>query len=117
MGRRCAWRHSASTWPCCITSTPPDIWRDKRLPSLTYDAAADAGDPNRFNILLADNSFSVPESIGNAETASSFASGQLDVVVGNPPWGFPKPIDTWGVENGKVALQVVSAARTQGGRP
>jgi predicted RNA methylase len=84
---------------------PPDIWRDKRLPSLTYDPRADASDPNRFNILLVDNSFSVPESIGHAEAAKPFASGQLDVVVGNPPWGFPKPIDKQGVQNAKVALK------------
>jgi predicted RNA methylase len=84
---------------------PPDIWRDKRLPYLTYDPRADADDPNRFNILLVDNSFSVPESIGHAEAAKPFASGQVDVVVGNPPWGFPKPIDQWGVQNAKIALQ------------
>jgi hypothetical protein len=84
---------------------PPDIWRDKRLPSLTYDSRADADDPNRFNMLLVDNSFSVPESIGHAEAAKPFASGKVDVVVGNPPWGFPKPIDDWGVKNAKVAMR------------
>jgi len=84
---------------------PPDIWRDKRLPSLTYDRRADANDSNHFNILLVGNSFSVPEPIGHGEAARRFASGQADVVVGNPPWGFPKPIDQWGVENAKLALQ------------
>ena len=69
---------------------PPDIWRDKRLPSLTYDPLADANDPNNFNILLVDNSFSVPESIGHPVAAKPFAAGQTDVVVGNPPWGFPE---------------------------
>jgi hypothetical protein len=84
---------------------PPDIRRNKRLPSLTYDPRADADDPNRFNIFLVDNSFSVPESVQHTDTAKSFASGQLDVIVGNPPWGFPKPIDQWGVQNAKVAMQ------------
>ncbi len=83
---------------------PPDVWRDKRLPSVTYDADADAKDPNRFNILVEGNAFSVPELIGQTDAAKPFASGQTDVVVGNPPWGYPKPNDTWGVENAKTSL-------------
>lgn len=84
---------------------PPDIWREKRLPSLTYDPNADGNDPNRFNIVLMGNSFSVPESIQHTETAKRFASGQFDVVVGNPPWGFPKPTDRLGIKEAKVALK------------
>lgn len=84
---------------------PPDIWRDKRLPNLTYDPCAEATDPNRFDILLVDNSFSPLESIEQPETAKRFASGQFDVIVGNPPWGFPKPVDTLGFKNAKIALE------------
>ena len=84
---------------------PPDIWRDKRLPGLTYEPSADPDDPNRFNILLADNSFSVPDSVKNEDVAKRFGPGQVDVIVGNPPWGFPKPVDKWGMQNAKIALK------------
>lgn len=83
---------------------PPDIWRDKRLPSLTYDPTIDRKDPNRFNILLVDNSFSVPESLRDPAVAKRFGPEQADVVVGNPPWGYPKRTDKEGVKHAQIAL-------------
>ncbi|MEO8494151.1 MAG: N-6 DNA methylase [Planctomycetota bacterium] len=83
---------------------PPDIWRDRRLPNLTYDPAIQTPDANRFDILLATNAFTVEPHVEHDEVMKKFCTESIDVVVGNPPWGYPKRKDSKGIAAAKAAL-------------
>ncbi len=73
---------------------PPDI-RDHRLPNLIYSANREETDPKQhFDILVAANAFDVDSAVQEEPIRKRFSSNCADVVVGNPPWGFPKKKDT-----------------------
>ncbi|MCK4341930.1 MAG: N-6 DNA methylase [Phycisphaerae bacterium] len=68
---------------------PPDIL-GHQLPNLIYSANRRKTDPNQhFDILLAANAFEVEAKV-REPIRRRFTSGSADVMVGNPPWGFPK---------------------------
>lgn len=77
---------------------PPDIWRDKRLPNLKYALDADSDEQNRFDILFEANCFDLQEAITHTAARRKLASKTMDVVVGNPPWGYPSKKDQKGIE-------------------
>lgn len=83
---------------------PPDIWRDKRLPNLTYDPGIETPDANHFDILLATNAFTVESHVEHDDVMKKFSAETIDVVVGNPPWGYPKRKDRKGIAAAKAAL-------------
>lgn len=84
---------------------PPDIWRDKLLPYLKYDPKARSNGSRRFDILLEANAFAVEDAVPDETVRGRFGTGSADIVVGNPPWGYPKPKDTVGRRETDVALQ------------
>ncbi len=83
---------------------PPDVWRDKRLPNLTYDPDAGEPDTNHFDILLATNAFTVEAHVRHDEVLKKFSAESVDVLVGNPPWGYPKRTDLKGTAAARDAL-------------
>ncbi len=88
---------------------PPDIWRDKRLPFLKYDPDANSTTDNRFDILLEANAFAVEEAVQVEAVLKRFTSDCADVVVGNPPWGYPPAKDSVGRHATDVALRWCNA--------
>lgn len=80
---------------------PRDILINKSLPYLSYDASV--SDENHFGILLAANAFDIDPAVC-AEHRDRFSYSCADVVVGNPPWGYPKKNDKTGREAAKVAV-------------
>lgn len=84
---------------------PPDIWRDKRLPCLKYDPEARSNGDNRFDILLEANAFAVDQAVQDETLRKRFGTGSADIVVGNPPWGYPPAKDRVGRQATDVALR------------
>jgi hypothetical protein len=84
---------------------PPDIWRDKRLPCLKYDPGAGSEDENSFNILLEANAFAVDSLPAPSAVRLRFGTVAADIVVGNPPWGYPPPKDRVGRDATDIALR------------
>ena len=78
---------------------PPAIWQQikegQRLPSLKYQANS-IGTGEKFNNLIEANAFDVTEKVNDEDVLSKFSSNCADVVIGNPPWGTPKPGDKLG---------------------
>ena len=91
---------------------PREINEERRLPHLKWVPAEVREEqlkrrPNAefYDVLLHENAFR-PVSAGcPAEVAQRFGAGCADVVVGNPPWGYPKSGD----EEGRKALAVALA--------
>jgi len=90
---------------------PPDIWRDRRLPFLKYDPNARSTGDNRFDILLEANAFAVEEAVPDETVRKRFGRGCVDIVVGNPPWGYPPAKDTVGRRATDVALRWCKSRR------
>jgi len=83
---------------------PPDIL-GQRLPNLIYRADRRTADPKQhFDILLAANTFNVEGAVKEEAIRKHFSSNCADVVVGNPPWGFPKKKDFEAWEAATVAM-------------
>ncbi|MFH1748243.1 MAG: N-6 DNA methylase [Planctomycetota bacterium] len=70
-----------------------DIWRDKQLPCLKYDPDARSNGKLRFDILLEANAFAVEDAVPDEAVRRRFGTGSVDIVVGNPPWGYPPAKD------------------------
>ncbi len=83
---------------------PPDIWRDRKLPNLTYRRLPGTADANDYNALVAGNACALDEAVPDDDPREKFASASFDVVVGNPPWGYPKPSDTVGIAAAKRVM-------------
>jgi Eco57I restriction-modification methylase len=86
---------------------PRDINEQRRLPYLKWVDAAERGrraarkpDAEFFDILLHCNAFDLIRGKFDDEVTKRFGAGTATVVVGNPPWGYPKADD----EAGSVAL-------------
>ncbi len=90
---------------------PPDIWRDKLLPYLKYDPKARSNGSRRFDILLEANAFAVEEAVPDETVRKRFGRGCADIVVGNPPWGYPPAKDTVGRRTTDVALRWCKSRR------
>src|SRR6185437_3781513 len=87
--------------------SPREINDERRLPYLKWVAEAERTkrekknpDAQFFDILLDANSFDVVSGKYPAEVTKRFGSGSAAVVVGNPPWGYPKKED----EEGRKAM-------------
>jgi type I restriction-modification system DNA methylase subunit len=91
---------------------PRKINEHRRLPHLKWVDQAErerrnARKPNAqfFDVLLQDNAFNVVDGKLPEEVARRFGTATADVVVGNPPWGYPKRTD----HEGTAALEVTLA--------
>ena len=72
---------------------------------MKYDPNARSNGNNRFDILLEANAFAVENAVPNETVRKRFGKGCADIVVGNPPWGYPPAKDTVGRRETDVALQ------------
>ncbi len=71
---------------------PPNIQKNKRLPSLTFSTRSHTSKDHHFDILIASDAFSVKQTVSNKKVRKRFLSKCADAVVGNPPWALPKPM-------------------------
>ncbi len=100
---------------------PREINDERRLPHLKWVPAEEREEqlkrrPNAefYDVLLRENAFKPISGGCPAEVVQRFGGGCADVVVGNPPWGYPKPED----EEGHKALAVTLAwCNPKQGRP
>lgn len=101
--------------------SPREINAERRLPYLKWVAGSERiereqKDPGAqfLNILLDANSFDVM--LGNYpdEVTKRFGPSSASVVVGNPPWGYPKKEDE---EGRKGMVSTVKWCQTKHGRP
>lgn len=90
---------------------PREINEERRLPHLKWVPAEEREEqlkrrPNTefYDILLHENAFKPIRGGCPAEVAQRFGAGCADVVVGNPPWGYPKKNDKEGHKALKVTL-------------
>lgn len=72
---------------------PSNIRAHPRLPNLLYDDVAHPDRSERYGILLTANAFNLGPFLLHADARVRFGAASTDVVVGNPPWGFPKKQD------------------------
>lgn len=100
---------------------PPDIMLQPRLPHLKWVTEEERrrGEKKKpgaefFDVLLHANSFEVMTGKQPAEVAQRFGSGSAAVVVGNPPWGYPKRED---VDGQKALAETVEWCDAKKGRP
>jgi hypothetical protein len=100
---------------------PREINNERRLPYLKWVAEAErkkrenkTPDAQFFDILLDANSFDVVAGNYPAEVTKRFGTGCASIVVGNPPWGYPKKED----EEGRKAMAATTAwCQAKEGRP
>lgn len=78
---------------------PPDILQNK-LPSLTYVTRKRREPLKHLDILLVSDAFTVDANLADRVSRARFASGSVDVVVGNPPWGAPRADDELSSDGG-----------------
>lgn len=90
---------------------PPDILQQKELPNLLYSPGRIRAAERHFDVLLTSNAFDVEGVVSEPETRARFGSACADVVVGNPPWGYPKDSE------GKREAAQVLAWCDQRGKP
>lgn len=87
---------------------PPDILlqikRGEKLPFLIYQPNGLSED-NHFNNLVCDNAFQEFSNSEDVTLSRNFSSQCADVVVGNPPWGYPKTTDRKSTQELNIALQ------------
>jgi hypothetical protein len=75
---------------------PREINEQRRLPNLKWSQENCEQRDQYFNILLHGNAFETTRLKGASLVAKRFGERTADIVVGNPPWGYPKPDDTLG---------------------
>jgi hypothetical protein len=101
--------------------SPREINAERKLPYLKWVSEAEREQREKknqdalfFDILLDANSFDVISGKCPAEVTKRFGSGSASVVVGNPPWGYPKKED----EEGRTAMTATTAwCQAKEGRP
>lgn len=100
---------------------PREINDERRLPHLKWvsEEERDRREKQKpgaqfFNVLLHANAFDAISGMGPAEVTERFGSGSAAVVVGNPPWGYPKREDT---EGQKALAQTLKWCDADRGRP
>lgn len=100
---------------------PREINAERRLPHLTCVSDEERNRRERkkpgaefFDVLLQANAFEAIANTSSTENTRRFGPGSASVVVGNPPWGYPKKED----KDGQKALaQTVKWCDAQKGRP
>jgi type I restriction-modification system DNA methylase subunit len=82
---------------------PREINDERRLPYLKWASDEERQarlrkDPSAqfFDVLVHANAFNSVNGRSSLAVAERFGSGSADVIVGNPPWGYPKKEDTSG---------------------
>jgi len=75
---------------------PREINEQRRLPNLKWAKRSDRDSGQRYDILLDGNAFDAVGGKLGPEIAKRFGPATADVVVGNPPWGYPKKDDELG---------------------
>ncbi len=100
---------------------PPDILAQPRLPHLKWVPEAEckqrqARKPGAefFEVLLNANAFTAIAGKLPPEVTRRFGPGSATVVVGNPPWGYPKRDDT---EGQQALCEAVQWCAAKSGRP
>jgi hypothetical protein len=100
---------------------PREINEDRRLPYLKWVPEEERNRRERqkpgaqfFDVLLHANSFEAVAGKLPAEVTSRFGPSTATVVVGNPPWGYPKKEDT---EGQKAMKEIVKWCGAKHGRP
>lgn len=100
---------------------PREINEERRLPYLKWvpDEERKHRDSQKpggqfFDVLLHANSFEAVAGKLPAEVTSRFGPSTATVVVGNPPWGYPKKEDT---EGQKAMKEIVKWCGAKHGRP
>jgi len=111
--RRCASRHLACTSHFFITKNS----RNQRRAETALPEWVPAEERNRrdkqkpggqfFDVLLHANAFDAISAAGTAEVTCRFGPGSATVVVGNPPWGYPKKEDKAGQKALRADADVV----------
>ncbi|MCA1510452.1 N-6 DNA methylase [Bradyrhizobium sp. NBAIM01] len=101
--------------------SPREINTERRLPYLKWVAEDErrkrekkSPDAQFFDILLDANSFDVISDKYPAEVTKRFGRGSATVVVGNPPWGYPKKEDA---EGRKAMTATTNWCQAKDGRP
>lgn len=101
--------------------SPREINAERRLPYLKWVAETERKmrekknpDAQFLDILLAANSFDVMLGRFPDEVTKRFGSASASVVVGNPPWGYPKKEDE---EGRKGMASTVTWCQAKEGRP
>src|SRR5262249_40020023 len=84
---------------------PPDINEHRKLPNLVYVPSQTPDPDQRFDVLLCANAFAIDKVNNDVFLRRRFGPGSADVVVGNPPWGFPKRGDARGTEAAREAIE------------
>ena len=84
---------------------PREINEERRLPNLKWTRRTRRDTDQHFDILLHGNAFDAVSPKKDADVAERFGAGTADVVVGNPPWGYPKRDDDLGRNALKRVLQ------------
>lgn len=84
---------------------PREINEQRRLPNLKWSQSHHDQRDQYFNILLHGNAFDAAEPNRTDAIARRFGEGSTDIVVGNPPWGYPKANDTLGRSALEVTLR------------
>jgi type I restriction-modification system DNA methylase subunit len=99
---------------------PREINSDRRLPYLKWVPEAvrkrrlrTTPDAEFFDVLIHANAFEIITG-AEPEISQRFGQGSANVVVGNPPWGYPKKEDTEGQKALKATLKWCNA---NSGRP
>jgi type I restriction-modification system DNA methylase subunit len=100
---------------------PREINAARRLPHLKWVSEEERNRREKkkpgaefFDVLLHLNAFEAISGIGPAEVTHRFGPGSATVVVGNPPWGYPKKED----KDGQKALaQTMKWCDAEKGRP
>jgi hypothetical protein len=75
---------------------PREINEQRRLPNLKWSQENHEQREQYFNILLHGNAFEIAQPNRSDMVAKRFGMGAADVVIGNPPWGYPKVGDDLG---------------------
>ena len=82
---------------------PREINEERRLPFLKWVAPEEKEQRRKerpqcefYDLLLCENAFAPVSGTALLEVAQRFGAGSADVVVGNPPWGYPKRDDQEG---------------------
>jgi hypothetical protein len=84
---------------------PREINEQRRLPNLKWNPDNQDQRDQYFNILLHGNAFALMGPGRHDPLARRFGAGSADVVVGNPPWGYPKSDDSLGREALNITLR------------
>ena len=84
---------------------PREINEQRKLPNLKWSQTHHDQRDQYFDILLHGNAFDAVEPKRTDPIAKRFGEGSADIVVGNPPWGYPKSNDILGRSALEVTLR------------